>query len=121
MAFCFRHAAMVPADALEAANRAWRAMNQPGSVPDTVSHFYKTRQVAIDAAGPEMLAKSEEDSSGAFRKLLHRLVPERKSASGDYKGDIASVSRAQDDSFRAILKQTTSTDPDGQEPERPSK
>ena len=99
VAFCFRHAAIVPAAELERVNLAWREMNQEGSSAEAVSRFYKMRQLAIDAAGPAMVTRSEEDSSGPFRKLIERLAPLRKPSATDYKGDIASVSRAQDDSF----------------------
>jgi hypothetical protein len=99
LAFCFRHAAMVPAAELERLNLAWREMNREGSSSEAVSRFYKARQLAIDAAGPAMITRSEEDSSGPFRKLIERLTPLRKPSTTGYKGDIASVSRAQDDSF----------------------
>jgi len=89
---------MVPARELDELNRAWRAMNR--SVEEsTVSHFYKVRQQALDAAMPERSGRSVGDASGPFRRLFGFLSGDRDTASDDYKGDIASVSRAQDASF----------------------
>ncbi|MET0497249.1 MAG: hypothetical protein ABW106_03135 [Steroidobacteraceae bacterium] len=51
-----------------------------------------------------MSTKAAEDSSGPFRKLFGRTGAETSSSDNGYKGDIASVSRAQDDSFNRNIE-----------------
>ena len=51
-----------------------------------------------------MITKAAEDSSGPFRKLFGRSGAEPSSSDNGYKGDIASVSRAQDDSFNRNIE-----------------
>ena len=52
-----------------------------------------------------MTTKAVADSSGPFRKLFGRLGAETSSSDNGYKGDIASVIRAQNDSFNRNIDQ----------------
>lgn len=63
--------------------------------------FYKVRRQAHDPAMPQLSGRSAGYASGRLRRLFDFLSGDRNDPGDNYKGDIASVSRAQDATFNS--------------------